>query len=124
MPGLFAWMGEMVSFSSAHSTTDSEGIPCWHDSSVVPTTGLSWIGLRLLVAVLVQGFHSPNGLLVFALMPPTRDDWKRIASGEIRKDEITGSSFPTTRYAPHQASSFILTRTAGGWPKWWHIHVQ
>lgn len=60
----------------------------------------------------IQGFHAPSGLLVFTLMPPTRDDWKRIASGEIGKDEIAEQFVPYYQCAPHPASSFISTRAA------------
>ena len=59
-----------------------------------PHDGLELDRAEIAGCCTLQGFHSPSGLLVFALMPPTRDDWQRIASGEAGKDEITGQFVP------------------------------
>ena len=59
-----------------------------------PHDGLELDRAEIAGCCTLQGFHSPSGLLVFALMPPTREDWQRIASGEAGKDEITGQFVP------------------------------
>lgn len=35
-----------------------------------------------------QTFSTPEGPLTFALLPPTEEDWERIVSGELRKDDF------------------------------------
>jgi hypothetical protein len=35
-----------------------------------------------------QTFFTPDGLLTFVLMPPTEEDWERIVSGEIGKEDF------------------------------------
>ena len=68
-----------------------------------PHDGLELDRAEIARCCTVQGFHSPRGLLVFTLMPPTRDDWNTIANGEISKDEITGQSL-----------AYYQVRTASG----------
>ena len=42
----------------------------------------------------IQTFSTPEGLRVFVLMPPTKDDWQKVVDGEIDRDEIEGQPIP------------------------------
>ena len=59
-----------------------------------------------------ETYFTPDGLLTIVLMPPTEEDWERVVSGEIGKDECEE---PLVPYFPvHTANGIEFHWDEGG----------